>query len=1040
MNAIDQLNAYLQRIESRLRLAAFLRGAAIVAVSALFTTIVLVLITNALAFTPGSLLWARTLLFLALAVALGMGLVLPLLRVTRRRAVRLAESKFPEFQERLLTVADREKANDPFVHLLADDTVKIAQSSQPERLAPTPWILGFLGSASAAALILLWLILAGPGFLGYGTSLLWAGSPRAGTQPFYDIMVQPGDKTVRRKSDQLITARLAGFDTTHVRLFAQYRGTNKWEQVNMTPQSKGNAYEFLFGGLAEQVEYFVEAGAVQSRHYTLKVVDLPSIKRVRVTYHYPKWTGMKDAVEDPGGDLRAVEGTDGEVAIETDRPLSKAVIVTSDDKQIAMKGEGVKLAATVPIQKDGMYHIAAVENGELVRLSEDYFIEARKDEPPTVKIVKPGRDAKASPIEEVGITVEGNDDFGLQQLELKYSVNGGPEKSVSMLNQRGAKTSTGSHTIYLEDYKLTPGDIITVYATARDAMHSVKTDMYFIETQPFEREYSQSQQAGGGGGGGQQDDDEISSRQKEIIAATWNEQKNGPKGAKEAAEDARFLAETQGKLGQQSRSLADRMKSRQLTGSNQEFQSFAQDMEAAAQEMGTAADSLKGQKWGDAMPHEQKALQHILRAEATRRQIQVAFGQRGGGGGGGGGMSRDLDNLFDLELDTEKNQYETGQQQSGSDKRQDEVDKALDRLKQLAKRQQELAEQSQRNQQTFQQRWEQEMLRREAEELKRQMEQLQRGQSSQSQQNQQGQQQGQQSSQSQGQQGQQSSSSSSSNGQQSSSSSQSSQQSARERMSTMRRQQEQAFNDPRLQQAIERLKQATDDMSKSQQGGEQSAAGQRRAAERLQEAQQALGGMRQQQSSEQMQQMVREAEQLSAQQQDFQNRLRQMYGSGTQPGQSNQQGQRLADEKDKMAQDLKNLEHQMSDAAGQMRESQPQTSKKLREAMAESQQSELARRMKDSAEWIRRGSGMSAWMRESTVTQGLEQLKDRLREAQAAAGQEKGQQKAGDPNQSGTERALSRVEQMRNQLQQMAQARQGQRGQQQGQGQQPGQQ
>ena len=38
--------------------------------------------------------------------------------------------------------------------------------------------------------------------------------------------------------------------------------------------------------------------------------------------------------------------------------------------------------ASVPIQKDGMYHIAAVEQGEDVRLSEDYFIEAQKDKPP----------------------------------------------------------------------------------------------------------------------------------------------------------------------------------------------------------------------------------------------------------------------------------------------------------------------------------------------------------------------------------------------------------------------------------------------------------------------------------------------------------------------------------------------------------------------------------------------------------------------------------------------------------------------------------
>ena len=35
--------------------------------------------------------------------------------------------------------------------------------------------------------------------------------------------------------------------------------------------------------------------------------------------------------------------------------------------------------ASVPIQKDGMYHIASIEQGEAVRMSEDYFIEAQKD-------------------------------------------------------------------------------------------------------------------------------------------------------------------------------------------------------------------------------------------------------------------------------------------------------------------------------------------------------------------------------------------------------------------------------------------------------------------------------------------------------------------------------------------------------------------------------------------------------------------------------------------------------------------------------------
>ena len=51
MSFRDQLNSYIQQLERRLRLGAMLRGAAILTSVALAATVVLVLITNALAFS-----------------------------------------------------------------------------------------------------------------------------------------------------------------------------------------------------------------------------------------------------------------------------------------------------------------------------------------------------------------------------------------------------------------------------------------------------------------------------------------------------------------------------------------------------------------------------------------------------------------------------------------------------------------------------------------------------------------------------------------------------------------------------------------------------------------------------------------------------------------------------------------------------------------------------------------------------------------------------------------------------------------------------
>ncbi len=111
-----------------------------------------------------------------------------------------------------------------------------------------------------------------------------------------------------------------------------------------------------------------------------------------------------------------MQGTVGEVAVTFDKPLASGEIVLDDGSKIALsKGANNTFTAKVPIQKDGMYHVAAIEAGDDVRLSEDYFIEAMKDNPPEVTITRPGRDFRASPIEEVTVAVRSQGRFRAEE-------------------------------------------------------------------------------------------------------------------------------------------------------------------------------------------------------------------------------------------------------------------------------------------------------------------------------------------------------------------------------------------------------------------------------------------------------------------------------------------------------------------------------------------------------------------------------------------------------------------------------------------------
>ncbi len=1024
MNPLDQLHEYLDRVRRRMLASALLRGAAIAALCALVATITLVLIANYFAFSDTSIAWSRILLFLIIAFAVAFGIIAPVLAVNQRRAARKVEEENAALNQRLVTCIESESS--PLLNLLARDTLQTAQSIEPSQVIPSTKILGFSGTAAVAAGILGWLILAGPGYMGHGASLLWGATPKVG-ETFYDIQVTPGDQTIRRRSDQLITANLVGFRTGKATLKARYGAATKWEEVQMLPSQNGMGFEFLLSSVPEDVEYYVESGQVRSPQFRLNVVDLPSVKRIHVTYNYPKWTGLKPAVEDPGGDLRALEGTEADLLIETDKPLTNGSLVLDNGNTITLKQqENPNLSvARVTIQKDGTYHLVSTEQSRQVRVTDDYFIEAQEEREPTIKLSRPGRDLKVSPIEEVTLEASADDDFGLSEVTLHYSVNGGEEKKINLLQQRGSKSATERKTISLEEFKLIPGDIISVYATAKDARTTTQTDIYFLEAQPFEREYSQSQQSGGGmpGEGGEDGQDQIAQRQKEIIAATWNGIRDKSGNKKRAQEDAQFLNEIQTKLQMQALSLAQRMKARKVGGATDAFAAFAKDMEAAAKAMGPAAENLKDLKWKDALPHEQQALQHLLRAEARFREIQVAYGQQGGGGGGNSG-GRDLESLFDLELDTEKNQYETSQQQaSRSGNQQQDIDEALKKLEQLSRRQQELAQQqNQNNRQTPERRWQQEQLLKEAEELQKQLQQLSGNQQ------QQGSQQSQQGQQSQGQSGQSQSASSQSGqtGQQSGQSGQQQQQaqkkmSAEQRMAQMRMNQNsrsQQQVDPRIQKALDQLAQATEDMRRANQGGQQNSAETRRAAERLSDAKDLLGGMRREQGSSQLNDLARRAESLAQEQRQFAEQLRNRFGQGQTRAQqeqlmrqqTRQQNEQLSQEKTRLMEEYERLEKDIQSAI-RNNPGQRATSSKLRQALGEAQAEEVGMRMKYMTEWLRRGLGPLAWVREAPVTNALDKLSEQVKEA-AQAGQGNG------PQGEGMERALSQLEELRRQLDQ----------------------
>ena len=188
-------------------------------------------------------------------------------------------------------------------------------------------------------------------------------------------------------------------------------------------------------------------------------------------YHFPAYTGLPPRKIEPGGDVAAIQGTEVLLhVVPTMTTPGGRILLNDGESRAADRQADGTLAGNFKVDKQGFYRIELEgPQGEKVNASPQYTIDVLADQPPSVSFAKPGRDTTAKPVEEVFAEVRADDDFGVKQLQMFYSVNGGAEKTITLFG--GAKPLpevTAGHTIYLEELGLKPGDFVSYYAKATD--------------------------------------------------------------------------------------------------------------------------------------------------------------------------------------------------------------------------------------------------------------------------------------------------------------------------------------------------------------------------------------------------------------------------------------------------------------------------------------------------------------------------------------------------------------------------------------------
>src|ERR1041384_1895738 len=704
------LQDLLRRARSRRQLLLSLRGVAI----SLGVVAALLLLTGWTAhryrYNGVALLTLRIGALLMVLATIYFALLRPLFkRISDARLARLIEEHSPGAEDRLVTAVEysnnESRISPALMNRLYQDANSTSAMLDIGNVIRRSRLLMYGGAALASLLIFAGVLKWGPKEISEGVAQLVTPTTLAASPNALSIKVKPGTARVPKGSDQDIIATLVNFDSQQVTVFTRPLGSkNDFQGQTMEPAKAKTDFRFAIFNIQDSMEYFVESNNVRSEVFKLNVVDLPYVKELDLTLNFPSFTNLPTKTVEDGGDIAALKGTVATITAKLSGKVRAARIVFPDGKKTEMQLQGSDFVGQLTVNGDTSYYIELVSvDGEAYRGSNEYDVSVLADQPPVISFDKPGRDKKATNLEEVFTQARAEDDYGVVSMDLHFSVNGGEEKKVNLqqLTRESARSLTGAYTFFLEEYNLKPGDFISYFAKARDASNESTSDIYFIEVKPFEMEYKQAQQGGGGQGGGDQDQNALSRRQKDLIAATHKLIREGDKYTDQERKDGyEAVAQGQEKLRTDTLEFLDRM-GRRLgdTDGQKQVQEMAEHLKQAAKEMEGAPPPLRKEIGKDALPPEQRALQRLLAADAIFREVQVAFGNQSSGSGSGGEREQqELAGLFELELDKMKNQYETVQraQQQQAEQQKSEAER---RLEELARRQQQALEEQRRRQQ-----------------------------------------------------------------------------------------------------------------------------------------------------------------------------------------------------------------------------------------------------------------------------------------------------------------------------------------------------
>lgn len=209
-----------------------------------------------------------------------------------------------------------------------------------------------------------------------------------------------------------------------------------------------------------------------------QLVDTPLAADIRITYHYPTYTGLPErTVEGGDGSVAAVVGTEVELHANADEAVHSAMFKLDPEVAggtaiaVPMIVNGRDMRTSFPVQRDARYHFSlTTRRGEKLEERRSHTIRAIADAPPEIAMLAPAADVELRDNQTITIAYAAKDDFSVAKIELVVEVVGSkdPKRLPIAANSELTPKKEGTYGWHVAELALTPGAEARFYLEATD--------------------------------------------------------------------------------------------------------------------------------------------------------------------------------------------------------------------------------------------------------------------------------------------------------------------------------------------------------------------------------------------------------------------------------------------------------------------------------------------------------------------------------------------------------------------------------------------